>query len=72
MENDKHVSPLLVAHFRLSSSLSPQSEDDVDYMSRVPYSSVMGSLMYAMICSRPDLSYVVSVVSRYMANLGKE
>jgi hypothetical protein len=41
-------------------------------MSRVPYSSVVGSLMYVMVCSRPDLSYAMSLVSRYMANLGKE
>ena len=38
-------------------------------MSRVPYSSVVGSLMYAMVCSRPDLAYGVDVVSRYKANL---
>ena len=41
-------------------------DDDFDYMSRVSYSSAMGSLMYAMICSHPYLSYVVSVVSKYM------
>ena len=35
-------------------------------MSRVPYSSVEGSWMYAMVCSRPNLAYIVSVVSRYM------
>jgi ATP-binding cassette subfamily B (MDR/TAP) protein 1 len=28
--------------------------------------------MYAMVCSRPDLSYAMSLVSRYMANPGKE
>nr|CAJ86192.1 H0306F03.15 [Oryza sativa] len=38
----------------------------------VPYSSAVGSLMYAMICSRPDLSHALSVVSRYMVNPGKE
>ncbi|KAL6340965.1 hypothetical protein AAG906_032077 [Vitis piasezkii] len=37
-----------VAHFKLSSALSPQSDDDVDYMSRVPYSSTVGSFIYAM------------------------
>ena len=37
-------------------------------MSHVPYSSAVGSLMYTMVCSRPDLSYVVSAVSRYMVN----
>jgi hypothetical protein len=41
-------------------------------MSRVPYSSAVGSLMYAMVCSRPDLAHAMSVVNRYMANPGKE
>ena len=49
MQNAKLVSTPLVLHFRLSFALSPQSDDDVDYMSRVPYSSVVGSLMYAMV-----------------------
>ena len=41
-------------------------------MLRVPYSSAVGSLMYAMVCSRLDLSYAMSLVSRYMANPDKE
>ena len=41
-------------------------------MSHVPYSSAVGSLMYAMVCTRPDIAYAVSVVSRYMANPGKQ
>lgn len=40
-------------------------------MSRVPYPSAVGSIMYAMICTRPDISQAVSVVSRYMKRLGK-
>nr|ABA96191.1 retrotransposon protein, putative, Ty1-copia subclass [Oryza sativa Japonica Group] len=48
------------------------TDEDVEYMSRVPYSSAVGSLMYAMVCSRPDLSHAMSLVSRYMANPGKE
>ncbi|KAG8489513.1 hypothetical protein CXB51_017534 [Gossypium anomalum] len=72
MRSAKPVSTPLAAHFRLSSTLSPQSDDEIEYMSHVPYSSAVGSLMYAMVCSRPDLSYAVSAVSRYMANPGKE
>ena len=34
--------------------------------------SAVGSVMYAMVCTRPDLAYAISVVSRYMANPGKE
>ena len=41
-------------------------------MSKVPYSSVVGYLIYVMVCSRPDLSYAMSLISRYMANPGKE
>jgi hypothetical protein len=41
-------------------------------MSRVPYFSAVGSLMYAMVCSRIDLSHALSVVSRFMANPGEE
>ncbi|KAG8477716.1 hypothetical protein CXB51_027660 [Gossypium anomalum] len=66
----KPVSTPLAAHFRLSSALSPQSDDEIEYMSHVSYSSIVGSLMYVMVCSRPDLSYAVSAVSRYMANPG--
>jgi hypothetical protein len=41
-------------------------------MSHVPYASAVGSMMYAMVCTRPDISQAVSVVSRYMANPSKE
>ena len=41
-------------------------------MSQVPYANVMGCLMYLMVCTRFYTSHAVSVVSRYMENLGKE
>ncbi|PHU02409.1 Retrovirus-related Pol polyprotein from transposon TNT 1-94 [Capsicum chinense] len=72
MQNAKPVSTPLVTHFKLSATLSPKIDDECDYMSRVPYSSAVGSLMYAMVYSQSDLSYVVSAVSRYMVNPGKE
>ncbi|KAG8496044.1 hypothetical protein CXB51_009475 [Gossypium anomalum] len=72
MQSAKPVSTPLAAHFRLSLALSPQSDDEIEYMSHVPYSSAVGSLMYATVCSRPDLSYAVSAVSRYMVNPDKE
>ena len=36
-------------------------------MSSVPYASVVGSLMYAMVCTRPDIAHAVGVLSRYMS-----
>ena len=39
---------------------------------KVPYASAIESLMYAMVCTRPDIGYAVGVVSRLMSNPGKE
>ena len=52
--------------------MCPKAQEEIDYMSKVPYSLVVGNLMYAMVCTRPDISHVVGVVSRYMNDLGKE
>ena len=41
-------------------------------MSRVPYASAVGSLMYAMVCTRPDIAHAVGVLSRFMSKPGKE
>ena len=40
-------------------------------MQSVPYASGCGSLMYAMVVTRPDIAYTLGVVSRFMANPGK-
>ncbi|KAL6347185.1 hypothetical protein AAG906_012766 [Vitis piasezkii] len=41
-------------------------------MRKVPYASVMGSLMYVMVCTRPDIAHVVRVVNRFLSDPGKE
>ena len=41
-------------------------------MSKVPYASVVGSLMYAMVCTIPDIAHAVGVVSRFLSNPEKE
>ncbi|GJU79914.1 hypothetical protein Tco_1282279 [Tanacetum coccineum] len=40
-------------------------------MSRVPYASVVGSIVYAMTCTRPDVSFALSMVSRHQQNPGE-
>ncbi|MCI83472.1 vacuolar protein sorting-associated protein 33, partial [Trifolium medium] len=40
-------------------------------MESTPCASRVGSIMYVMVCSRPDLSYAISVVRRFMANPGQ-
>ncbi|XP_055960563.1 secreted RxLR effector protein 161-like [Mercurialis annua] len=41
-------------------------------MAKIPYASAIGSLMYAMLCTRPDIAYAVSLTSRYRSNPGSE
>ena len=60
------VSTLLITHFKHSSALSPQIEEEREYMSHVPYASEFESIMYVMVCTRPDISYAISMVSRYI------
>ena len=52
--------------------MCPQTHKEMEYMSKVPYASAIGSLMYAMVCRRPDIAHAVGVVSSYMKNPGKE
>lgn len=56
MQDAKLVVTPLAPHFKLSSRQSPSTAEDKTYMERVPYASAIGSLMYAMMCTRPDIS----------------
>ena len=40
-------------------------------MKVVPYSSIMGSLMYAQVCTHPDIAFFVGLLSRYLSDLGQ-
>ncbi|KAJ9552557.1 hypothetical protein OSB04_016602 [Centaurea solstitialis] len=55
----------------LSKTQCPVSSQDHDKMKSVPYASAIGSIMYAMLCTRPDVAYSVSVTSRYQQNPGE-
>jgi hypothetical protein len=72
MHNAKPVSTPLANHFKLNKEMCPKTQEEIEYMSRVPYSSAVGSLMYAMVCTRPYIAHAVGVVSRYMNNPSKE
>ncbi|KAH9735931.1 hypothetical protein KPL71_017911 [Citrus sinensis] len=72
MHDYKPISTPLLINFKLSSSMCPSYKAERNEMSRVPYESAVGSLMFVMICTRPDIAQTVGAVSRYMANLGGE
>ncbi|KAE8686610.1 Detected protein of unknown function [Hibiscus syriacus] len=58
-EKSKPVSTPLAPHFKLGASMSPKDDAEREYMSKVPYASAVGSLMYAMVFTRPDISQAV-------------
>ena len=68
----KPVTTPLAQHFKLSHLQAPKTKEDISYMEKVPYTNLVGSIMYIMVCTRPDLCQAVSVVSRFMGNPGIE
>jgi len=72
MDKGKVVSTPLSAHFKLCREQSPSNDEEKREMQNVPYASAVGSLMYAMVCTRPDLAHAVGVASRFLSNPGKE
>jgi len=69
MAEAKSVSIPLARHFKLSSKQCPILPKEEERISRVLYASVVESLMYIMVCTRSDLVYTVSTISRFMSNL---
>jgi len=72
MHNAKPVHVPLPGHLKLSKTQCRENDQEKEEMSKVPYSSAVGSLMYAMVCTRPDIGYAVGVVSRFLSNPRKE
>ncbi|GJV58461.1 putative RNA-directed DNA polymerase [Tanacetum coccineum] len=70
MDKAKVVSSPLTTNFKLTDKDCPSSKKNIKKMDRVPYASAVGSLMYAMVCTRPDLAHAVGVVSRFLSNPG--
>ena len=67
----KSVSTPLAPHFKLKVTISPTIVEEREYMTRVLYASAVDNLMYAMVCTRLDLSQAVLMISRYMYDPGR-
>jgi len=71
MKNAKPVGSQLANHFKHSKESSPKIEAEKELMIKVPFASAIGSLMYVMVRTGPDLTHAVGVVSKYSSNLRK-
>ncbi|GKA06494.1 hypothetical protein Tco_0685718 [Tanacetum coccineum] len=43
---------------------------EYEKMRQIPYASVVGSLTYAQVCTRPDIAYICGMLGRFQPNLG--
>ena len=62
--------------FRVGNSLSsnqrPKTNAEIERTREISYASAMGSLMYVMLCTRPNICFAVGMVSRYQSEPGEE
>jgi hypothetical protein len=72
MHGSKPVKVPIPIGVKLSADQCPKTQEEEEGMSHVPYASAVSSLMYAMVCTRPDIAHAVGVLSRYMSKPGKE
>ena len=72
MNNVKEVGVPMGQHYKLSVQQSPKNTAEEQEMQSIPYANIIGSVMYAMISTRPDIAQAVSVTSRFMMNHGRE
>ncbi|KAL0359383.1 UNVERIFIED_CONTAM: Retrovirus-related Pol polyprotein from transposon TNT 1-94 [Sesamum angustifolium] len=61
---------LHASHYQLSKEQCPKTEKEKEKMKNIPYSNAIGSIMFLMVCTRPDIAYSISCLSRYMSNAG--
>src|SRR5258706_8974172 len=61
----------LSSGFEFTSEDCPSTETDREEMTHLPYQSLVGALMYVMIGTRPDISFAIGCLSRYLINPGK-
>ena len=63
---------ILIRMRDLGSRQCPSTNEEIEEMPKIPYVTALGCLMYIMVCTRPDIAQAVGVVSKFMANPGKE
>ncbi|GJT82393.1 hypothetical protein Tco_1056735 [Tanacetum coccineum] len=68
MENTKHRSIPMQEKLKLSKSQGDLSPAELKRMQNVPYASAMGSIMYAVRCTRLDVAFAQNITSQFQQN----
>ena len=70
MHDCKPMDTLVERNLSLSLDMCPKPPKEKGQMSKIPYSSAIESLMYAMMCTRLDICYVVRLTNKFQSNPG--
>nr|GEW96671.1 zinc finger, CCHC-type [Tanacetum cinerariifolium] len=70
MENSKRRSIPMQEKLKLSKSQGASTPAEMKRMQNVPYASAVGSIMYAVRCTRPDVAFAQNITSRFQQNPG--
>ena len=55
---------------KLSQTRCPTTAEDREKMKVIPYASTIGSIMTALLCTKPDVCVAISLAGRYQSNPG--
>ena len=71
MQDSKRVFLPMSHGIKLNKSQCPTKKDEREHMDKIPCASAIGSIMYAMLCTRPDVSCALSMTSRFQSDPGE-
>ncbi|XP_063797797.1 uncharacterized protein LOC134965222 [Pseudophryne corroboree] len=72
MTDAKPVSTPIDKSTKMVKAMSTSSKGEIEEMQEIPYQNVIGSLMYASIGTRPDITHVVNRASQFANNPGRQ
>ena len=67
MQGCKPHDTLVAKGEKFSLNIFPKNSLKVQEMRKISYSSIIGILNYAQACTRPDIAYIVGILSRYLS-----
>ena len=68
MQDCKPLDTPIAKGDKLSLTQCPKNALEIPEMKKFLYAQVVVSFMYAQVCSRPDIAYILRVLGRYMSN----
>ncbi|RDY14616.1 hypothetical protein CR513_00297, partial [Mucuna pruriens] len=68
MKDNKPEDTPIAKGDKFSLKQCPNNDLERNEMQKIIYASAMGSLMYAQVCTRPDIAFVVGVLDRYLSD----